>query len=84
MVFWRRITFFVGLPAVGLGALNAYLYELEHHKHPRQPFIPYDHLNIDTSPWPWGDGEHSLFHNPVLNPLPTGYEAPDPAEGAHH
>ena len=24
--------------------------------------------------FPWGDGNHSLFHHEMANPLPDGYE----------
>ncbi|KAL4716738.1 hypothetical protein ACJJTC_004857 [Scirpophaga incertulas] len=69
---WKKLSFFVGFPAVGLGMLNAYLAHQEHHERPE--FVPYDYLRIRTKRFPWGDGQKSLFHNPHVNALPGGYE----------
>ncbi|XP_054710158.1 cytochrome c oxidase subunit 6A2, mitochondrial-like [Uloborus diversus] len=77
MKLWRNLTIFVAAPSIVLCMINAYLGEKEHMEHleeHRPEFIPYEHLRIRKKRFPWGDGNHSLFHNPKVNPLPEGYE----------
>ncbi|XP_066589177.1 cytochrome c oxidase subunit 6A2, mitochondrial-like [Prorops nasuta] len=72
VVLWRSIFLFVGCPSILLGMYNAYQIEKVHKERP--PFIPYEYLRIRNKPYPWGDGQHTFFHNPHVNPLPDGYE----------
>ena len=78
MATWKLISLFVAIPGIGVVTYSslkkeqAHLQHLEEHGHPE--FIPYAHLRIRSKPFPWGDGNHSLFHNPHTNPLPEGYE----------
>ncbi|XP_043834380.1 cytochrome c oxidase subunit 6A1, mitochondrial-like [Dromiciops gliroides] len=69
---WKLLTFFVVLHRVAVSMLNAYLKSQKHHELPE--FVPYPQLCIWTKPFPWGDGNHTLFHNHHINPLPTSYE----------
>ncbi|KAF7996018.1 hypothetical protein HCN44_009056 [Aphidius gifuensis] len=79
---WQNMLFFVALPATGLALVNAYLKTKEEERTIKRPeFKPYDHMRIRTKRFPWGDGNHTLFHNPHRNALPDGYEAP---EEEHH
>ncbi|XP_065055196.1 cytochrome c oxidase subunit 6A2, mitochondrial-like [Rhopilema esculentum] len=73
-VNWRRISIFVAVPAVLVCAWNAWEKEKEHAAHGRGEFVPYNHLRVRSKPFPWGDGNHSLFHNSHANALPEGYE----------
>ncbi|XP_025089280.1 cytochrome c oxidase subunit 6A, mitochondrial-like [Pomacea canaliculata] len=69
---WKMISLLVALPGVAVGYINAFVL---HCSHPERPeFVPYPYLRMRTKKFPWGDGNHSLFHNPHLNALPDGYE----------
>nr|BAN20335.1 cytochrome c oxidase, subunit VIA, putative [Riptortus pedestris] len=71
---WRNISIFCGVPSIALCTANAWLAHQAHHHDERPEFIKYDYLAVRNKKFPWGDGNHSLFHNPHTNALPEGYE----------
>ncbi|KAH8416206.1 hypothetical protein KR222_011063, partial [Zaprionus bogoriensis] len=74
-LLWKRVTFLVATPAIGLCMINAYRsHDDRHQAQSRQPYVKYEYLRRHNKRFPWGDGERSLFHNPSANPLSEGYE----------
>ncbi|XP_066262703.1 cytochrome c oxidase subunit 6A2, mitochondrial [Euwallacea similis] len=72
---WKNISLFVAFPAIALCGVNCYLQHLEHEKHAHEKhFTRYEYMTRREKRFPWGDGNHSLLHNPKTNPLPDGYE----------
>ena len=71
---WKRLALFGALPLIGIVSYHVYTTEAEHKAHHKRPeFVPYSHLRIRNKPFPWGDGNHSIFHG-HNNALPNGYE----------
>ncbi|XP_030592033.1 cytochrome c oxidase subunit 6A2, mitochondrial [Archocentrus centrarchus] len=71
---WKMLTIVLAIPGVGVCMANAYM-KARAHSHEQLEFVPYHHLRIRTKKFPWGDGNHTLFHNSHTNPLPEGYES---------
>lgn len=72
-----RCSLAVLIPALIYVSYDTYKHEeweKEHVKEVRPPFIKLDYMYIRRTPFPWGDGKTSLFHNPDRNPTPDGYE----------
>uniref|UniRef100_A0A0B7BTS5 Cytochrome c oxidase polypeptide VIa n=1 Tax=Arion vulgaris TaxID=1028688 RepID=A0A0B7BTS5_9EUPU len=81
---WRNAFFILGVPAVVAVYYNAYYVMPQHPERPE--FVPYAHLHLRGRKFPWGDGNHSLFHNPYYNAIPEGYDegSEELHPGKHH
>ncbi|KAJ3600950.1 hypothetical protein NHX12_031923 [Muraenolepis orangiensis] len=69
---WKWVSILLGFPSVAICMANAYV-KGNAHSHDQPPFVPYTHLRLRSKKFPWGDGNHSLFHNSHANALPDGY-----------
>ncbi|XP_012539569.3 uncharacterized protein LOC105838504 isoform X2 [Monomorium pharaonis] len=79
LAFWRMLSLCVAAPLIVIMSVVTYVRQREKMKEPREPYMDYPYMYRRTKPFPWGDGNHSLFHNPVKNPIrPFGYEVEDP------
>lgn len=73
---WQKV-FYGAIPLIILVSIRAFYNEYQEEKHVmehRPEFVPVEYLRIRRTPFPWGDGNHTLFHNKKRNPLPDGYE----------
>lgn len=72
---WKKITYFVALPAILLTAIpvgQIELHHAEHRQHQKELSdeewpVQYDYQNIRSKKFFWGDGDKTLFWNSDVN-----------------
>ncbi|KAJ2447581.1 Cytochrome c oxidase subunit 6A1, mitochondrial [Coemansia sp. RSA 2440] len=70
---WRKISLFVALPAcaiVGYVSLKEEFEHIHHVEHDPPTFTAYPYLHVRKRKFPYGDGDHTPFWNPIMNPEP--------------
>merc|ERR1719166_600891 len=58
---WKMATYFFCVPVVLAATYINLAPGMAEHGH-RPEFAPYEYMRIRTKPFPWGDGNHTLFH----------------------
>uniref|UniRef100_A0A8D8QD07 Cytochrome c oxidase subunit 6A1, mitochondrial n=1 Tax=Cacopsylla melanoneura TaxID=428564 RepID=A0A8D8QD07_9HEMI len=72
---WGKLTIFGAFPCMALIGVYVFLeHQAEEAHHVRPEFVKREYMYIRTRRFPWGDGNHTLFHNKHVNALPDGYE----------
>jgi len=79
MTTWKRISLFVALPVVSYLTWKNVIAVESHHE--EREYFPWPHLRIRNKPFPWGDGDRTLFHNPLTNPVPGSGEEVEGEDG---
>ncbi|EGW33228.1 uncharacterized protein SPAPADRAFT_60564 [Spathaspora passalidarum NRRL Y-27907] len=72
---WKKLTFFVAIPAILLTAIPVTKVELEHAEHRKHQRhmsdeewpVQYAYQNLRTKPYFWGDGDKTMFWNSDVN-----------------
>merc|ERR1719231_749159 len=70
---WTSWKTYSAVMIIGCGAITAKCFiGLEHPENPE--FKEYSHMRIRRKPFPFGDGNKTLFHDAHVNALPEGYQ----------
>ncbi|MFH4980754.1 hypothetical protein AB6A40_007463 [Gnathostoma spinigerum] len=73
---WKKIFFLCSLPCLALVMYTSYVDHTHHdRKAEREKYVAYPYLNVRNKPFPWGDGNHTFFHNKETQHVPgVGFE----------